>query len=148
MSSFYRYLVNPIIRTVLKSPCHGLVSGNIAIVHFKGRVSGRELSTPISFMQEGNTVRLLSSQNTNWWKNLRGGSIPVEMEIKGQHSSGIAHVMEGDSETMRDHLRKFLRAVPRDAIIYGLKLDRDKQLIEDGIDAKLANIVVVAITLQ
>ena len=53
---FYRYLLNPAMRGLLRSPMHGLASGNIAILHFKGRKSGRWLKTPLSYMREGTMV--------------------------------------------------------------------------------------------
>lgn len=111
-------------------------------------MSGKPFSTPVSFMRDNNVVLLLSSQNTNWWRNLRGGGVAVDMEIRGEYLPGTAEVMEGDSEALRSCLRKFLHAVPRDAIVYGLKLDREKNLIEDGIESKLGNIVAIKVDLH
>ena len=72
---FYRYFLNPVMRSLLRSPLHGITSHNIGIVHFSGRKSGRKLSTPLSYTQEGNIVRLLSSRNTQVVAELpRGGS--------------------------------------------------------------------------
>ncbi|MGI9294059.1 MAG: nitroreductase/quinone reductase family protein, partial [Pseudomonadales bacterium] len=114
-TTFYKYLVNPVMRGLLKSPAHGLLSHNIGILHFTGRKSGRELSTPLSYTREGNLVRLLSSQNTRWWHNFRNLNPEVNMEIAGEMHAGTARLLEGDSPELRDGVNAFLKALPRDA---------------------------------
>lgn len=78
---FNRYMLNPVMRGLLRSPLHSVASSNIAILHFTGRKSGRRMNTPLSYMRDGNTVRLLSSHDTHWWRNLRGESVAVQVEI-------------------------------------------------------------------
>lgn len=145
---FYRYLLNPVMRGLLRSPIHRLASGNIAILHFKGRQSGHWLNTPLSYMRDGNTVRLLSSSNTRWWRNLRNGPVHVELEIRGSRCAGSATLFEGDGDMAREGISKFITAVPRDAKIYGLKLDSDKQLLETSLAAKISDLILVEIELE
>ncbi len=145
---FYRYLLNPVMRGLLRSPLHGITSGNIAILHFSGRKSGRRLNTPLSYMREDNTVRFLSNQSTNWWRNLRDDAAPVKVEIKRQPFNGSAKLLEGDSEALRNGVNKFIAAVPRDAAIYGLELDDNKQLVEASLAAKAADLILVEVTLD
>jgi hypothetical protein len=40
-NNFYRYFLNPVMRSLLRSPLHGITSHNIGIVHFTGRKSGQ-----------------------------------------------------------------------------------------------------------
>ncbi|MDB4542812.1 nitroreductase family deazaflavin-dependent oxidoreductase [bacterium] len=145
---FYRYLLNPAMRGLLRSPLHRLASGNIAILHFKGRKSGRWLNTPLSYMREGNRVRLLSNTNTRWWLNLRDGPVGVQIEIQAKRYNGSAMLYEGDSEATREGVRKFIAAVPRDAKIYGLKLDKNKQLLEPSLSTKVHELILVEIALE
>lgn len=145
---FYRYMLNPVMRLLLRSPLHGLASGSIGILHFRGRRSGRSLDTPLSFMREGQTVWLLSARRTQWWRNFRGPEAsPVEMEIAGQSYPGHARLFEGDSEALRDGVRRFIAAVPRDATIYGLKLDAEKQVKEGSLAAQAADLILVQVDL-
>ena len=145
--AFYKYLVNPVIRGLLRSPLHGLVSGNIAILHFTGRKSGRALSTPLSYTREGDTVRLLSSQNTRWWHNFRGDDARVEIELAGERHHGAAHLLEGDSDALRNGVTRFLTLLPRDAKVYGIKLDNNKRPVPESLAAKAADLILVEITL-
>ena len=39
-------VANPVMKALLRSPLHGLVSKNIALLHFRGRKSGRDFVTP------------------------------------------------------------------------------------------------------
>jgi hypothetical protein len=52
-NNFYRYFLNPVMRSLLRSPLHGITSNNIGIVHYTGRKSGRKLNTPLSYTREG-----------------------------------------------------------------------------------------------
>ena len=145
---FYRYLLNPIMRGLLRSPIHGVASSNIAILHFKGRQSGRWLNTPLSYMRDGDTTRLLSNRDTRWWRNLRDGPVHVELEIRGSRFDGSATLYEGDGEATREGVCKFIAAVPRDAKIYGLELDSDKQLVETSLAPKISDLILVEIELK
>jgi deazaflavin-dependent oxidoreductase (nitroreductase family) len=146
--AFYNCLVNPVMRALLRSPIHAVVSRNIAILHYQGRRSGRSFDTPLSYVREGDTVLLLSSQNTGWWKNFRDGASAVEVEIGGERHAGTAVLHEGDTESLQDGVRRFLTALPRDAIVYGVKLDKSKRPVESSIAATAPRLVVVEISLE
>lgn len=145
--NFYKYLVNPLMRALLNSPLHGITSHNIAILHFTGARSGRALSTPLSYTREGDIIRLLSSQDTTWWRNFRGGESKVEIEIARRRYAGTARLLEGDSELLRDGIARFINALPRDAVVYGLKLDKNKQLVTSSLEPKADHLIMVEITL-
>jgi len=147
-NSFYRYFLNPVMRGLLRSPLHGITSHNIGIVHFSGRKSGRKLSTPLSYTREGNIVRLLSNRSTRWWLNFRGDGVKVEMEIARQRYPGTAILLEGDSEELREGVRCFIRALPRDAKVYGLKLNANGEVVETSLVAIADQLILVEIQLD
>jgi hypothetical protein len=145
---FYRYLLNPLMRGLLRSPLHGITSKNIAILHFTGKKSGRRLNTPLSYTREGNTVRLLTSTDTHWWRNFRGETAAVEIEIARRRYRGQVLLLEGDSAPLREGVRCFISALPRDAKVYGLALDEDKKLVEASLAAAASRLVLVEIRLS
>lgn len=147
-NSFYRYFLNPVMRGLLRSPLHGIASHNIGVVHFSGRKSGRKLSTPLSYTREGNIVRLLSNQSTRWWLNFRGEEVRVEMEIARQRYPGTAILLEGDSEELREGVRRFIRALPRDAKVYGLELDANRAVVEASLATIAEQLILVEIRLD
>ena len=145
---FYRYVLNPLMRGLLRSPMHGITSHNIGILHFTGRKSGRALSTPLSYTREQDTVRLLSNQTTRWWVNFRGADARVEVEIARQRYPGTATLLEGDSEALREGVRRFIRALPRDAKVYGLRLEADGEIVESSLSVIADELVLVEIRLD
>jgi len=147
-NSFYRYVLNPVMRGLLRSPLHGITSHNIGIVHFTGRKTGRQLSTPLSYTRDGNLVRLLSNRTTRWWVNFRGDGVRVEMEIARQRHPGTATLLEGDSDVLREGVRRFIKALPRDAKVYGLKLNAKGDITEESLAAIAPELVLVQIALD
>ena len=75
-----RTLFNPLAKTTLRSPLHGGMSRRLLLITFPGRKSGKQYTTPISYVQHGDT--LLLGVGGRWWKNLRGG-VPVQVRLRG-----------------------------------------------------------------
>ena len=92
-------------------------------------------------------MRLLSSHNTRWWNNFLDGPVDVEIEIARKTFHGKAQTSVEDSEAFRDGVRAFLTAVPRDARVYGIKLDSDRKPREEDIARAAGHVVLVEIEL-
>ena len=145
---FYGYVLNPVMRALLRSRFHRFGSRNLGILRYRGRKSGHSYETPLSFVREGDVVRFLSSHNTRWWTNFKAGPTSVEVEIAGQVHAGQARVWAEDSENLRNGVGRFLTALPRDAKVYGVGLDADRKPLEKEI-AKAANhLVLVEVNLD
>ena len=140
--------LNPVMRALLRSPAHGIASANLCVLSYRGRRSGRAYTIPLSFMQEGSHVRLLSSHNTRWWNNFLDGPVPVEIEIARKTCRGRATTTLEDGNAFRDGVRAFLTAVPRDARVYGIKLDRDRKPLEEDIASAAGHVVLVDVELE
>jgi hypothetical protein len=143
----YRIL-NPMMRALLRSPLHGVASRNIAILHYRGRKSGREFDTPLSYTREGKTLRFLSAHSTRWWMNFRDQTVTVSVEIARDRHTGHARLWDGDSEHLREGVRRFLTALPRDARVYGIKLDADRRPLEESLAEVVDRLVLVEVELD
>ena len=141
-------IANPFIKALLRSPLHGQMSGSIAILHFRGRQSGREFETPLSYVREDGTVFLLSAQTTVWWKNLREEGTPVTLEIAGESLNGQTKLWEGDSEALRARVRRYISALPRDAKFYAIDLDANQEPVEESLAKVAPDLVFVEVTLD
>jgi hypothetical protein len=65
-------ILNKLVIFLLHSPLHWLLSNNMLILTFTGRVSGQPLSIPVTyFLSQGKIVIFTSNR---WWKNLRDGA--------------------------------------------------------------------------
>lgn len=62
MSNLLYKVINPIVKGLLRSPLHGLMSKNTMLIEFKGRKSGRMFTTPVSYHIEGDRVHCFTSQ--------------------------------------------------------------------------------------
>ena len=103
----YRVL-NPVMKTVLRSPLHRMASKTIALLRFRGRASGREFVTPLSYVRDDQTVWFLSNHSTNWWKNFREGDVPVSIEIARKTVNGTARLWDGDTDELHEHVSRYL----------------------------------------
>jgi nitroimidazol reductase NimA-like FMN-containing flavoprotein (pyridoxamine 5'-phosphate oxidase superfamily) len=140
--------LNPVMTALLRSPLHGITSNNIALLHFRGRKSGREFVTPLSYTRDGDTIRFMSAHSTRWWMNLRGEPAPVSIEIARETVTGKARLLDGDSEQLREGVRRFLAALPRDAMVYGIKLDESRKPVEESLAKAAPELVLVEVELD
>ena len=70
------------------------------------------------------------------------------MEIARQRHPGIAVLWEGDSEALREGVRRFIRVLPRDAKVYGLELDANREVVETSLTAIAEHLILVEIHLD
>ena len=140
--------LNPVMTVLLRSPLHGVASRSIALLHFRGRKSGRQFVTPLSYTRENDIIRFLSGHSTRWWMNLRGDPVPVSIEIAREMCTGKARLWEGDSEELREGVRLFLVALPRDAKVYRIKLDESRRPVEESLAKAAPDLVLVEVELD
>jgi hypothetical protein len=79
------------VRTVLRSPLHGLVSDRLALITVTGRRSGRKYTFPVGYEQEGDRVQITVGwpEGKRWWRNLRQGG-EVQLWLRGVERNGQA----------------------------------------------------------
>jgi hypothetical protein len=93
-----RTLINRIVTTILRSPWHKMRSDHLLLLTFTGRKSGKEFTTPMRYVQKGNTVRMTVVYP--WWRNLVGEA-NVRVLLRGQLRTGTAEVLpEVDGEVV------------------------------------------------
>ncbi len=99
-----RILANAIATTILRSPWHGMRSDRLLLLTFTGRKSGKEFTTPMRYVQEGETLRMTVVYP--WWKNLVEQAT-VRVLLRGQMRTGTAEVLpEEDGEVVvKVHLK-------------------------------------------
>ena len=89
-------LYNPLVKTILKSPLHGVMSDDTMLLTFTGRKSGQTYSTPINYALDGNRVTLITNRKHGWWKNFEQDA-PVTVQLRGQERCGVAHLVPADA---------------------------------------------------
>ncbi|MDP9373062.1 MAG: nitroreductase/quinone reductase family protein [Chloroflexota bacterium] len=137
-------LVNKVIRPLLRSPLHGLLSKRLMLLTFTGRKSGKRYTLPVAYVQEGDT--LLLGTETPWYKNLRGG-VPVSVRLRGRERAGVAEVID-DEEGMREGYRTILTRDPGYSRFVNVTLGPDGQPNRDEVRrARERGLVVIRVRL-
>ena len=142
MSKRLYRVINPVVKKILRSPLHGVLSQNTLLLEFTGRKSGRKLSTPVSYHLTDGIAHCFTRKSFVWWKNLNSGE-PVYVTIKGKRHLVRPEVEAENSELKGQALRHFLRAVPRDAPHSGVSLDTNGDPNVDDIQRVVSDMVYV-----
>jgi F420H(2)-dependent quinone reductase len=100
--------VNPLVRSILRSPVHGLLSRSLMLMTYSGRVSDRTFTVPVMYAQHNGDLLVYVGRRhaKRWWRNLRGGA-PVHVHIRGEDFAGTAHVVAGAPELRADYVDRF-----------------------------------------
>ncbi len=111
------------------------------IITFKGRKTGREYSTPISYFMEHQTVYCFT--RARWWKNIGEGS-NVSVRIRGVKYNGYAKAIPDDVHRKAEALKMRLRANPKAGMLYGISSNsagdpNEEELLEFA----TANVLIV-----
>ena len=86
-------VVNPLVRLLLRSPLHPVLSRRLALITVTGRRTEQRFTIPVGYRQEAGvvTIQVGAAARKRWWRNLRGGA-PVAMRLAGRDHRGWATV--------------------------------------------------------
>jgi hypothetical protein len=116
-------LINPIVKTILRSPLHHLLSRHFMLITFTGRKTGKRYTTPTASLRDQEMIYLATG--TRWWKNLQGGA-PVSLVVAGKRLQGDAEVIVDPLEVAQ-YLHWFIGKVgTKKAFLMGLKIDGEQ----------------------
>jgi deazaflavin-dependent oxidoreductase (nitroreductase family) len=113
-------LYNPIVAGILRSPLHGVLSKSVMLITYAGCKSGKEYTTPVSYVRHDGELLIVASREHAWWRNLRGDA-PVRVCVRERNAKGEATAFEGESA--EEGLLDVLRAVPAYRKHWGVDLD-------------------------
>jgi hypothetical protein len=119
-------LKNPLEKIILKSPLHGLLSEDLALVSFTDHRTGKKLSFAVEYQREKRFVRIVCSRKENCWRKFTFGS-PIEITIKGTNYHGWAEIIE-DREEMIKEWKALFRHRPETAKELGIELSESGEI--------------------
>ncbi len=80
-------LGNPLVKWVLCSPFHAILSSHLIVISFKGRTTGKPYSIPVEYKRADGTILLSTSQDRRWWRNLCTGDV-IKVRLQGKDLYG------------------------------------------------------------
>ena len=141
-------VINRVMRLLLNSPLHGVMSGSVMVIYFTGRKTGRRRSTPVRYLREGETrVVCLTARETGWWPNFLEPR-DVELQLAGRRVAARAHARPNDTEYKTSVLRETLERVPADAPYHGIVVKRGQKITPAQFESAVARDVVVTFDLH
>jgi deazaflavin-dependent oxidoreductase (nitroreductase family) len=115
---FRARVVAPVVRTLLRSPAHRLLSGSVLLLEYAGRRSGQRHALPVMYAPAGEDLVVMAGQPTTktWWRNFGPSPRPVQVTVRGGQLNCAARrpaVGTDDHEqAVRAYRRRFPRGVP------------------------------------
>jgi len=136
---------NGMMKWILRSPFHGILSGNTLLITIIGRKSGQTVITPVNYVRVGDILSATSYRHRTWWRNLRGGA-PVTLRLQGKEIRASANVIEDDAG-VANGLMAHLQKVPQYAKYFQVGLDSSGQPVAADVACAAQDRVVVHIRL-
>jgi hypothetical protein len=106
-------LANPLVRVVLESRAHRLLSGRLLLLAYRGRRSGRELRIPLRYAETetGAPVAVaVQPARKQWWRTFVDGE-RARLTVRGQRVDVRGVVVDGAERDAA--LRAYLDRYPR-----------------------------------
>jgi deazaflavin-dependent oxidoreductase (nitroreductase family) len=142
--------LNPVLRAILLSPLHPLLSRGLLLLTFTGRKTGKRFTIPVGYQSEEVgvlTVMASEAPKKQWWKNYREPG-PVEVRLRGRTRTGTARLLDPTSAEFRDCAVRTLLRVPAMGRIWGIDYDREAGLTEAQATTLASDIAAVRIQLD
>ena len=137
---------NDVMKVILRSPLHSLFSQNTLLITLIGCKTGREYSLPVNYVQEGESLYIISQRYRTWWRNLRGGK-PARIWLRGQQVEGIG-MAEEDYGVVSDGLKRFFQISPECAKYFDVRLDAKGRPDESDICNAARERLIVKVALR
>jgi deazaflavin-dependent oxidoreductase (nitroreductase family) len=140
--NFLMKLSNGLIKVLLQSPLHKMISANIMLVTVTGRKSGKTYTTPVNYVQDRNIVYVTSRRERTWWRNMRHGAEAI-LRLRGQDFIAAGEVLE-EEQSVAAQLVDYLSRVPHYARYFGVSLSsEDKINLEEAARAAKDRVFII-----
>jgi hypothetical protein len=116
-------LANPVVRAVLVSPAHRILSSRLLVFDYRGHRSGRSFRIPLRYAEttDGSVVAVaVRPERKRWWRSFAEPA-DATLTLRGVRVEAIGALAEGDDRerALEAYLARYPRAaeLARDAAI-------------------------------
>ena len=96
----YNHTVNHLVKGILRSPAHGVLSNRLVVMTVTGRRTGKKRSFPVAYSEDGADhlrIHIDWPEKKLWWGNLKRPA-PVSVRLRGVQRDGVGEA-QGDPKT-------------------------------------------------
>jgi hypothetical protein len=136
--------VNWLVKLLLRSRLHWLMSGSTMLLTFAGHKTGKRYVVAVRYTPGDDLITCFT--DSPWWINLRNGA-PVQMLIAGNTLDGAATSID-DHATVEKGLADFLTHKPRDSKYFGVRRHIDGRPDSDDIRNAAKSTAMIRVQLQ
>jgi F420H(2)-dependent quinone reductase len=97
-------VVNPIVRVVLASPVHWILSRWFLLLSWTGQKSGQARSTPVSYVTDDVGTWVTTGDR---WPDYVIGNPTLRVRMRGRWSPARAVLIDDEAQSLREHTRIF-----------------------------------------
>ncbi len=124
-------VINPLVRALLRSPAHRVMSRGVLLLSYTGRRSGRRITLPVQYARADQSLILWPAHHDRkrWWRNLQPPA-PVRLRVAGRELHGTAQVLVDDTAQIAEALTIFLARFPSARRALGVSADASLNAIK------------------
>jgi hypothetical protein len=111
---FRAHVVNPVLRMLLRSPAHPMLSGSVLLLEYTGHRSGRRFGLPVMYATAGDGWVVIAGKpaNKTWWRNFGVEPQPVAATVGGKRTMCTARLLDVGAEEHRQAVTAYRRRFP------------------------------------
>ncbi|MFN7951421.1 MAG: nitroreductase family deazaflavin-dependent oxidoreductase [bacterium] len=138
---------NPVVRPILRSRFHRVLSGFLLLVTVTGRKTGKRHTFPVMYARDGADIVIVAgwASKKRWWKNLIGGG-DVTVQMAGETLPGrgttLVDATAERGRTLRAYLTRFPAAVRTVGAPRDWRTASDESLAQSRGDAAVVRVVL------
>lgn len=114
------HLVNPVVRALLCSPAHRMLSGSLLLLDYTGRRSGHRYVLPVGYARAsagGDLVVVVGQHATKtWWRNFDEQPQQVTVHLCGHPEPANARLLSAGTNEHAEAVRAYKTRFPRPAV--------------------------------
>jgi deazaflavin-dependent oxidoreductase (nitroreductase family) len=148
---FMNKIANPVVRLILGSPLHRILSAAVLLITYRGRKSNKPYTLPVQYVQNGKVIYILPGmpEKKTWWRNLRGG-IPVWVTLRGETRSGRGMLLDPtvDADESLTSFGLYLKRFPGLAKVHHVRVEADGSFNSADLRQVSPSVLVVRVDLE
>jgi hypothetical protein len=137
--------LNPVMKALLRSPFHRLVSRQFTLLTVTGRKTGRTYTVPVGRHESEGALVVYAAGA--WRRNMRGGA-PVRVVLDGRERTGYAELEEDPDRVAQAYKTRLDELGVAKARELGLKVNVDRSPTAEEIKPVVAERAIATISLN